>query len=62
VIDLMLAAPGVPVLLWGAHQVRPVLRPLALRARPLPRPATTIMVAAAIAGIAGLALWRRATR
>jgi hypothetical protein len=34
--DMMLAAPGSPVLPWVGYQFRPLLAPLTLRAKPLP--------------------------
>lgn len=37
VLDLMRAAPGVPLVLWAGHRLEPMLAPVALRARPLPR-------------------------
>ena len=36
--DLTLALPGSASLLWLGHRLRPVLAPVALRARPLPGP------------------------
>lgn len=51
--DLMLAAPGSPLLPWLGHQVRPLLAPLTLRAEPLP---TAVKVGLAAGGMLALAL------
>jgi hypothetical protein len=55
----MIAAPGSPILLWLGHQMRPLLRPLALRATPLPR---AVKVTLALGGAALLAHAVRAGR
>lgn len=58
--DLMVSAPGVPVALWLGEKVGPALRPLTLRARPLPAPVRAALAIGAL-GLAG-ALVRRALR
>lgn len=55
--DMMIAAPGMPVGLWLGHHMRPVLRPLTLRATPLPV-AVKIALAAGAALLAGTAVLR----
>lgn len=45
VADLMVAAPGSPLVLWLGHGLRPVLGPLAARIKPLPRPVKIVLLA-----------------
>jgi hypothetical protein len=45
--DLMMAAPGSPVLPWVGYQFRPLLAPLTLRADPVP---TAVKVGLAVGG------------
>jgi hypothetical protein len=56
VTDLMWAAPGSPLLPWLGYQVRPLLAPLTLRAKPLP---TAVKVGLAASGLLALALGAR---
>ncbi len=58
--DLGAAAPGMPSAMWLGHQLRPLLVPIALRARPLPPGARAGLVAGA--GLIALALVRAAAR
>ncbi len=51
VTDLMLSAPGSAAMIWAGYQMRPLLAPLTLRARPLP----TVAKVGLLVG-AGLAL------
>lgn len=55
--DLMLAAPGSPILPWLGYQLRPLLAPLTLRAKPLP---VSVKLGLALGGalLAGLAIRR----
>jgi hypothetical protein len=59
--DLMLAAPGVPIVFWLGHQMRPLLAPLTLRAEPLPAPVKAGLVLGAV-GAAALGAWWLASR
>jgi hypothetical protein len=62
VVDLMRAAPGLPVILWAGYRLEPVLAPVALRARPLPswvRLSLGMLAGAAVAGGIFGALRRR---
>lgn len=58
--DLMLAAPGSPILPWLGYQLRPLLAPLTLRAKPLPA-SVKIGLALGAALLAGLAVRRLTT-
>jgi hypothetical protein len=58
VIDLELASPGVASGIWLGYQVRPLLAPLALRAKPLPAAAKVGLALGALA-LAGLLITRR---
>jgi hypothetical protein len=55
VIDLELAAPGMASSIWLGHQVRPLLAPVALRARPLPTAAKVGLALGALAAVGFLA-------
>ncbi len=57
-VDMELATPGSATLLWLAHQFRPLLAPITLRAEPLPREAK---IGLASAGIIAASLVGRAT-
>lgn len=62
VSDLMVAAPGSPVLLWLGYQLRPVLAPLTLRHRPLsPTARAALVVGGATAAVLG-ARWMLSRR
>lgn len=53
-IDLELAAPGSATLTWVGHRLRPLLAPLTLRAKPLPRAARLAITG--VVGVAGVLL------
>jgi hypothetical protein len=59
-LDLETASPGAATLTWFGHQLRPLLAPLAHRARPLPR-RTKLGLAAGAAALAavGARQWLR---
>jgi hypothetical protein len=59
-LELELAAPGTGSLIWLGYQMRWLLEPLVIRARPLPRWARAALWGAA-AGVAAVAVrgWRR---
>ncbi|HET9949870.1 MAG TPA: hypothetical protein VFQ22_13195 [Longimicrobiales bacterium] len=60
-VDLELACPGSGTLLWMSSKARPLLAPLALRAKPLPRRVAVGLLAGAGAALAaGVAARRRA--
>lgn len=61
VIDLELAAPGMASGIWLGYQARPLLAPVALRARPLPPAAKVALVLGALAVVGLLAGVRRRT-
>lgn len=50
-VDMMVAAPGSPIGLWLGDKLKPVLRPLTLRARPLSRGWGLLLAAGAAAGL-----------
>jgi hypothetical protein len=54
--DLETAAPGIGVTLWLGYQLRALLAPFTMRARPLPAP---VKAAPAIAGLFLLGRWLR---
>ncbi len=56
--DMELAAPTSATLMWLGHQLRPLLAPLALRAKPLPVP-VKIGLVLGIAGALALAVRQR---
>jgi hypothetical protein len=58
VIDLELAAPGMASGIWLGYQVRPLLAPVALRAKPLPTAAKVGLALGALA-LVGLLAARR---
>jgi hypothetical protein len=58
VVDIELALPGSGLLPWVGWQLRPLLEPVAIRARPLP-PAARLALGAAAVGLAALWLGRR---
>ena len=58
VVDLELAAPGMASGIWLGYQARPLLAPLALRARPLP-PAAKVGLALGALAVVGLLAARR---
>ncbi|HEX7119888.1 MAG TPA: hypothetical protein VF212_13940 [Longimicrobiales bacterium] len=60
-IDLELAAPGSASITWVGHQLRPLLAPVTLRARPLPAVARIgLVLGAALLGIGAVRAARRA--
>ncbi len=61
VTDLLVASPPLPPLLWLGSKLRPVLRPLTQRARPLPAGALALGLGALL--VVGLGLgWRASQR
>jgi hypothetical protein len=56
--DMELAAPTSATLMWLGHQMRPLLAPLTLRAKPLPAP-VKVGIAIGIVGILALAMRQR---
>jgi hypothetical protein len=58
-IDLTTAAPGSTIAMWLGYQLRPLLAPLTLRARPLPVAAKIALLAAPVSIIAFVKLRRR---
>lgn len=58
--DLELSAPGMGAGLWAGYQLRPLLAPMALRARPLPTAARVGLALAAGVALALLVNRRRA--
>lgn len=51
-VDLELASPGMGLMIWLGHQLRPVLAPLTLRVQPLPLPAKLALIAGSLLMIA----------
>jgi hypothetical protein len=56
-VDLMVAVPGAPIMLWAGHQLQPILRPLSLRTWRVARHVQIAAVVAVIVGT-GLIAWR----
>jgi hypothetical protein len=54
--DMMIAAPGMSAAVWLGYQLRPILAPLALRARPVPAGARAALAAGAVLTM-GLTVW-----
>ena len=54
--DLMWASPGSPILPWLGYQLRPLLAPVTLRAKPLPRSARVGLLLGA-GSLAALGAW-----
>jgi hypothetical protein len=57
--DLLTAVPGMASSIWLGHQLRPLLAPLTLRAKPLPASAKIALTVGAV-GLLALGIRRRA--
>lgn len=62
--DLATAAPGMASGIWLGYQIRPLLAPLTLRARPLPAAVRTALTLGIVASVGALVvgIWRHRSR
>ena len=58
-LELELAAPGMGTAIWLGYQLRPLLKPLVMRAKPLPKSATALLWAGALGLLAVVAMRNR---